>query len=121
MQNLNDSLLVKNKTHRLSKYFRILSQIFTSLESFDHFSEVFGKFSALLKEVILFNSLQGGFYDAKSDTIDWVLATDENQLEKRILKSEEDEIVSLAICGKETVYTNLVQKKVFSLNKDKAR
>ena len=120
MQNLNDNLLVKNQTHRLSKHLRILSQIFTSLESFDHFSEVFGKFSTLLNELILFNSLQGCFYDAKSDTVDWVLATDENQLEKRILKSEEDEIVSLAICGKETVYSNLVQKKVFSLNKDKA-
>ena len=118
MQNLNDNLLVKNQTQSLSKHLSILNQIFKFLESNSDLTEVFRKISLLLNEVISFDSFRAGFYKAKSDTVDWIFAADESQLEKRVSKSEEDEIVSLAICRKETVYSNLAQKKVFSLNKN---
>jgi len=118
LQNLNDNRLVKNQSESLSKHFSILNLIFKSLESIGDLNEVFRKIPSLLIEVISFDSFHAGFYQAKSDTVNWIFTTNESQLEKRVFKSEEDEMVSLAICRKETVYSNLAQKKIFSLNKN---
>lgn len=102
----------------MSKHLYIINLIFKSLESIGDLTEVFRKISSLLNEVILFDSFQAGFYKAKSDTVNWIFTTNESQFEKSVFKSEEDEIVSLAICRIETVYSNLAQKKIFSLNKN---
>lgn len=111
--------LVENSDQTLIKYLSSLNRGFTSLESSRDLPDAFQRTYSIIREFIQTVTFYAGLYEAQSDRIDWLFQIDENPCPKKAINPDEEEVISLAMHRKETVYSSLSEQKIFSLTNDK--